>query len=84
MFIFLFKCQRAKIYAPKAFICSFVFRLESLSFETKSLIQDASMVKRDGLIYKQRLEKRCSDLQKAEAEVLKQIFQANQFVSFIF
>lgn len=44
-------------------------RLESLSSETKSLIQNASMVKREGLLYKQRLEKRCSDLQKAEAEV---------------
>ncbi|KAL0542615.1 hypothetical protein IC582_017686 [Cucumis melo] len=44
-------------------------RLKRLGSETKSLIQDASMVKRDRLIYKQRLEKRCSDLQKAEAEV---------------
>ncbi|KAG7034769.1 WPP domain-associated protein [Cucurbita argyrosperma subsp. argyrosperma] len=44
-------------------------RLERLSSETKSLIQKASMVKREGLLYKQKLEKRCSDLQKAEAEV---------------
>ncbi|XP_038881885.1 WPP domain-associated protein [Benincasa hispida] len=44
-------------------------RLGSLSSETKSLIQNASMVKRECLLYKQRLEKRCSDLQKAEEEV---------------
>ncbi|KAG7026419.1 WPP domain-associated protein [Cucurbita argyrosperma subsp. argyrosperma] len=44
-------------------------RLESLSSETKSLVQNASMLKRASLLFKQRLEKRCSDLQKAEAEV---------------
>ena len=75
---------RAKIYAPKPLICCFAFRLERLSSETKSLIQKASTVKREGLLYKQKLEKRCSDLQKAEAEVLKQIFQVNQFVCSIF
>ncbi|KAF2317896.1 hypothetical protein GH714_041216 [Hevea brasiliensis] len=44
-------------------------RLEALSSQLSSLIQEAIKLKKTGLLYKQRLEKRCSDLQKAEAEV---------------
>ncbi|KAJ9163205.1 hypothetical protein P3X46_022901 [Hevea brasiliensis] len=44
-------------------------RLETLSSQLSSLIQKAIKLKKTGLLYKQRLEKRCSDLQKAEAEV---------------
>ncbi|KAI9197617.1 hypothetical protein LWI28_001641 [Acer negundo] len=44
-------------------------RLDSLSSELVALIQKANIVRRTGLMYKQKLERRCSDLQKAEAEV---------------
>ncbi|CAK7345907.1 unnamed protein product [Dovyalis caffra] len=44
-------------------------RLENLSSQLGSLFHKTSMLKRMGLLYKQKLESRCSDLQKAEAEV---------------
>ncbi|GMI77448.1 hypothetical protein like AT2G34730 [Hibiscus trionum] len=44
-------------------------RLENLSSESDSLIQMVNMLKRKGLHYKQSLERRCSDLEKAETEV---------------
>ncbi|KAJ6417572.1 hypothetical protein OIU84_003324 [Salix udensis] len=44
-------------------------RLENLSSQSGSLIQNAGILKRMGFLYKQKLESRCSDLQKAEAEV---------------
>ncbi|KAA8514827.1 hypothetical protein F0562_018006 [Nyssa sinensis] len=44
-------------------------RLEYTSSQLSSLIQKANRLRRTGLLYKQRLEKRCSDLQMAEAEV---------------
>ncbi|KDO75248.1 hypothetical protein CISIN_1g002225mg [Citrus sinensis] len=45
------------------------FRLDSLSSQSKRLILKANVITRTGLSYKQKLERRCSDLQKAEAEV---------------
>ncbi|XP_057971931.1 WPP domain-associated protein [Malania oleifera] len=45
------------------------FRLEDSTSQLSSLIQRAIVLRRTGVLYKQRLEKRCSDLQKAEAEV---------------
>ncbi|KAL9452877.1 hypothetical protein AB3S75_008628 [Citrus x aurantiifolia] len=45
------------------------FRLDSLSSQSKGLILKANVITRTGLSYKQKLERRCSDLQKAEAEV---------------
>ncbi|KAK2644808.1 hypothetical protein Ddye_020003 [Dipteronia dyeriana] len=44
-------------------------RLDNLSSQLVALIQKANIVRRTGLMYKQKLERRCSDLQKAEAEV---------------
>ncbi|KDP34928.1 hypothetical protein JCGZ_09216 [Jatropha curcas] len=44
-------------------------RLEELCSQLNSLIQKANALKREEFLYKQRLERRCSDLQKAEAEV---------------
>ncbi|XP_002523187.2 WPP domain-associated protein [Ricinus communis] len=44
-------------------------RLEHLSSQLSSLVQDANKLRRTGLMYKQKLEVRCSDLRKAEAEV---------------
>lgn len=44
-------------------------RLNKLSSQSCLLIQKANILKRTGLLYKQRLERRCADLQKAEAEV---------------
>ncbi|XP_022716464.1 WPP domain-associated protein-like isoform X2 [Durio zibethinus] len=44
-------------------------RLENLSSQSGSLIQMANILKRKGLQYKQNLERRCSDLEKAETEV---------------
>ncbi|KAJ4847028.1 hypothetical protein Tsubulata_039454 [Turnera subulata] len=44
-------------------------RLECLTLQLGSLMQKASKLRRTGLQYKQKFEKRCSDLQKAEAEV---------------
>jgi hypothetical protein len=46
-----------------------VFRLEKLISESRLLIPNANVLRRTGLLYKQRLERRCSDLEKAEAEV---------------
>jgi hypothetical protein len=48
---------------------SLVFRLEKLISESRLLIPNANLLRRTGLLYKQRLERRCSDLEKAEAEV---------------
>ncbi|PPD68603.1 hypothetical protein GOBAR_DD34525 [Gossypium barbadense] len=44
-------------------------RLESLSSQSSSLIQMVNKLKRKGLQYKQSLERRRSDLEKAETEV---------------
>ncbi|GMI93205.1 hypothetical protein like AT2G34730 [Hibiscus trionum] len=44
-------------------------RLENLSSRSGSLIQMINILKRKGLQYKQSLERRCSDLEKAETEV---------------
>ncbi|XP_022723511.1 WPP domain-associated protein-like [Durio zibethinus] len=44
-------------------------RLENLSSQSGSLIQTANILKRKELQYKQNLERRCSDLDKAETEV---------------
>lgn len=44
-------------------------RLKKLSSQSRLLIQKANILKRAGLLYKQRFERRCADLQKAEAEV---------------
>ncbi|GAB4829443.1 hypothetical protein Ancab_019114 [Ancistrocladus abbreviatus] len=46
-----------------------ILRLDKATFQVSSLIQKAKVIQRTGLLYKQRFEKRCSDLQKAEAEV---------------
>ncbi|KAL3612914.1 hypothetical protein D5086_003934 [Populus alba] len=43
--------------------------LENLNSQFGSLIQKVSILKRTGFLYKKNLESRCSDLQKAEAEV---------------
>ncbi|KAG8652118.1 WPP domain-associated protein isoform X1 [Manihot esculenta] len=45
------------------------FRLETLSSQLSSLMQKANTLRKTELLNKQRLEKRCSDLEKAEAEV---------------
>lgn len=47
----------------------FVFRLEHANSQLTPLIQKANILRRTSLRYKQRLERRYSDLQKAEAEV---------------
>ncbi|POO00988.1 WPP domain-associated protein [Trema orientale] len=44
-------------------------RLKNVSSQSRLLIQKANILRRTGLLYKQRLDRRCSDLQKAEAEV---------------
>lgn len=44
-------------------------RLENSSSQLRSLIKKANVLRRTEFHYKQRLEKRCSDLQMAEAEV---------------
>ncbi|XP_059666463.1 WPP domain-associated protein-like [Cornus florida] len=44
-------------------------RLDSLNIRLNSLIQKANILGKTQLSYKQRLERRCSDLQMAEAEV---------------
>ncbi|KAL9266634.1 WPP domain-associated protein-like protein [Drosera capensis] len=47
----------------------YVVGLEGSTFQVHSLIKKADILRRTGLSYKQRLDKRSSDLQKAEAEV---------------
>ncbi|KAH7545496.1 hypothetical protein FEM48_Zijuj01G0100000 [Ziziphus jujuba var. spinosa] len=44
-------------------------RLKKLDSQSRFLIQKANILRRTGLLYKQRLDRKCSDLQKAEAEV---------------
>ncbi|PIN01082.1 hypothetical protein CDL12_26417 [Handroanthus impetiginosus] len=44
-------------------------RLEDMSFHLKALTKMAEVLRRSGLMYKQRLEGRCTDLRMAEAEV---------------
>ncbi|KAL5771804.1 hypothetical protein ACOSQ2_011728 [Xanthoceras sorbifolium] len=44
-------------------------RLDNMSSQLVPLIQKANIVRVTGLMYKQKLERRCSDLQKAEDEV---------------
>ncbi|KAF4376908.1 hypothetical protein F8388_022624 [Cannabis sativa] len=44
-------------------------RLKSVNSQSRLLIQKANILRRTGVLYKQRLDRRCSDLQKAEAEV---------------
>ncbi|KNA23099.1 hypothetical protein SOVF_027910 [Spinacia oleracea] len=44
-------------------------RLENSSFQLHTLIPKVNVLRRTGFLYKERLDKKCSDLQKAEAEV---------------
>ncbi|XP_010247766.1 PREDICTED: WPP domain-associated protein [Nelumbo nucifera] len=44
-------------------------RLDDLNSQCRPLVQGANSLRRIGLMYEQRLERRCSDLQMAEAEV---------------
>ncbi|XP_021764149.1 WPP domain-associated protein-like [Chenopodium quinoa] len=44
-------------------------RLENSAFQLQSLIPKVNVLRRTGFLYKERLEKKCSDLQKAESEV---------------
>ncbi|XP_043701944.1 WPP domain-associated protein [Telopea speciosissima] len=44
-------------------------RLEKLTSQFLPLVQKATVLKRTGLVYKQKLERKYSDLQKAESEV---------------
>ncbi|XP_020096320.1 WPP domain-associated protein-like [Ananas comosus] len=44
-------------------------RLENLSHQCNSVVEQANLLNKKGLWYKEMLEIRCSDLQKAEAEV---------------
>lgn len=44
-------------------------RLENSAFQLHTLIPKVNVLRRTGSLYKERLEKKCSDLQKAEAEV---------------
>ncbi|GLT70038.1 hypothetical protein SLA2020_421390 [Shorea laevis] len=50
-------------------ISNISLRLENLISESRLLIPNANVLRRTGLSYKQRFEGRCSDLEKAEAEV---------------
>ncbi|PON54783.1 WPP domain-associated protein [Parasponia andersonii] len=50
-------------------ISKIYLRLKNVSSQSRLLIQKANILRRTGLLYKQRLDRRCSDLQKAEAEV---------------
>ncbi|KAF9588941.1 hypothetical protein IFM89_017620 [Coptis chinensis] len=47
----------------------FFFRLKRIKFQCDVLVQNAALSRKTELVYKQRLERRYSDLQKAEAEV---------------
>ncbi|XP_042503025.1 WPP domain-associated protein [Macadamia integrifolia] len=58
-----FKCRLTKNVEQNS------LRLEKLTSQCHPLVQRATEIKRTGLAYKQRLERRCSDLQKAESEV---------------
>ncbi|XXG74668.1 hypothetical protein AAC387_Pa07g3330 [Persea americana] len=44
-------------------------RFETLNHQCRPLVQQANLLKKKGLAYKRGLERRCSDLQKAELEV---------------
>uniref|UniRef100_A0A803MDL5 Uncharacterized protein n=1 Tax=Chenopodium quinoa TaxID=63459 RepID=A0A803MDL5_CHEQI len=44
-------------------------RLENSAFQLQSLIPKVNVLRRTGFLYKERLEKKCSDHQKAESEV---------------
>jgi hypothetical protein len=46
------------------------FRIEHSFSELSSLLKKAKFLTRTGLMYKQKLERKCSDLQMAEAEVM--------------
>ncbi|PRQ29660.1 hypothetical protein RchiOBHm_Chr5g0016211 [Rosa chinensis] len=58
-----FECRVTQDISGK---CS---RLKSLTSQSHLLKQKADVLVRRGLLYKQRLEKKCSDLEKAETEV---------------
>ncbi|TQE12056.1 hypothetical protein C1H46_002450 [Malus baccata] len=58
-----FECRVTQDISRK---CS---RLKSLGSQLRFLKQKANVIVRRGLLYRQRLEKKCSDLEKAEAEV---------------
>ncbi|KAM2496600.1 hypothetical protein COP2_037408 [Malus domestica] len=58
-----FECRVTQDISGK---CS---RLKNLSYQLCFLKQKANVIVRRGLLYQQRLEKKCSDLEKAEAEV---------------
>jgi len=51
-------------------LCMILYRLEESTHQLISLIQKTSTLKRTKLLYKQKLERRCADLQMAEAEVM--------------
>ncbi|KAJ9691202.1 hypothetical protein PVL29_013396 [Vitis rotundifolia] len=56
------------------------FRLEHANSQLTPLIQKANILRRTSLRYKQRLERRYSDLQKAEAEVCLLNHPSNYFL----
>ncbi|KAL5577395.1 hypothetical protein UlMin_019094 [Ulmus minor] len=58
-----FECRVTEDVSKK---CS---RLKNLSSRSRLLIQKANLLKGTASLYKQRLDRRCSDLQKAEDEV---------------
>ncbi|PRQ29664.1 hypothetical protein RchiOBHm_Chr5g0016261 [Rosa chinensis] len=58
-----FECRVTRDISEK---CS---RLKSLTSQSHLLKQKADVLVRRGLLYKQRLEKKCSDLEKAETEM---------------
>ncbi|XP_058071607.1 WPP domain-associated protein-like [Magnolia sinica] len=62
-FMFNFECRVAENVVRNS------ARLEMLNNQCSPLVQLANLLKRKELVYKLALERRCSDLQKAEAEV---------------
>ncbi|KAL0290319.1 UNVERIFIED_CONTAM: WPP domain-associated protein [Sesamum calycinum] len=46
-----------------------IFRLEDTNSQLKTFSKMATVLRRTGLTYKQKLERKCADLQMAEAEV---------------
>jgi len=71
MFLLKIVVEQSKFIDKKLaiIICGICCRLENLNSQFGSLIQKVSRLKRTGFLYKKNLESRCSDLQKAEAEV---------------
>lgn len=50
--------------------CVKLFRLANTRSELTFLIKAANVLKTTGIIFKQKLERKCSDLQMAEDEVI--------------